>query len=86
MCDCIICIAGIILLTDMKAWRNFEILGFGLQDVKSNEPDVQTKPTEIKPWRKAGIRRKNKTKEHSIPPIRLGLMLKPELLNPKLEI
>ena len=31
MCDCIICIAGILLLTDMKAWRNFEILGFGLQ-------------------------------------------------------
>ena len=42
MCDCIICIAGILLLTDMKAWRNFEILGFGLQDVKSNEPEAES--------------------------------------------
>ncbi len=82
MCDCVVCIAGILLLTDMKAWGNFEILGFGLQVVRNEKPEVKTKPPEMKHRKK----RKSKAKEHSIQPIRLGLMLRPELLNPKLEM
>ena len=40
MCDCLICIAGIHLVTDMKTWRTFDKI-VKLEDVKeSQEPEL----------------------------------------------
>ena len=141
MCGCLICIAGIHLVTDMKTWRTFDKIVKLEDDKKSQEPEVELnvqpgvnkyttkykvdhlgnivrykvdRICEIEEQHSTsacadcknktqrcckkstqyslGIQfrkhqrnlRKSKLKEQSLQPIRLGLMLKPDLLNPKL--
>ena len=111
MCDCVVCITGILLVNDMKALRSIIGNRFGLQNVndinnqqeisslnknevnlkqpilKSREMEENDSKQRVIKYKFSYKRKRNvKTKQQfPLKPIRLGLMLRPDLLNPKLE-
>ena len=103
MCDCVVCITGILLLNDMKALRSAIGNHFGLQNVndltktevnlkqpviKSCEMEKNNSKQRLIKYKFSYKKQKGnvKTKQQlPLKPIRLGLMLRPDLLNPKFE-